>query len=269
MVNNMEEKKNNPNNKSHAFVISVVVILLLISAGIGYLGKSWYNEYSGEKKNSDVETYYTTENTTAKKTAPTVKNPVDFKSLKKTNSDLYAWIKVPGTRVNYPIAQSPTDDFFYLHHDYQKNYLFAGVPYTELCNSKEFYDPITVIYGHNMSSSDGIMFTTLHRFEDAQFFNNHNKFVIYTENRKLTYKIFSVFRYDDRHIMNSFDFSNAVVLRDFQDTLLNPRAIEKNIREGVTLNNNSKVVILSTCCWGDKSVRLLVSGVLVKDERTK
>ena len=265
MVKNMEEK----NTKSRSFVVALIIILLLIAAGIGYLGKVWYNEYSGEKKSSGVETYYTTEKNTAKKVTPTVQNPVDFKSLKKTNSDLYAWIKVPGTRVNYPIAQSPTDDFFYLHHDYQKNYLFAGVPYTEMCNSKTFGDPITIVYGHNMSSSDGIMFTTLHRFENQEFFNKHNKFVIYTENRRLTYKIFSVFRYDDRHIMNSFDFSDAEVLEEFQNTLLNPRAIEKYIREDVTLNKDSKIVILSTCCWGDKSVRLLVSGVLVKDERTK
>lgn len=264
MVNNMEEK----NKKSRVFIISVIIISLLISAGLAYLGKIWYDEYSGEKKSGGVETYYTSEKPT-EKAEPLAQNPIDFKSLRKTNSDLYAWIKVPGTRVNYPVAQSPTDDFFYLHHDYKKNYLFAGTPYTELCNSTSFTDPITIIYGHNMSSSNGTMFTTLHRFENSDFFQKHTNFVIYTVNRKLTYKIFSVFRYDDRHIMNSFDFSEEKVLKEFQTTLLNPRAIEKYVRDDVTLDKDSKVVILSTCCWGDKSVRLLVSGVLVKDERTK
>ncbi len=266
MVNTMEEK----NKKSPAFVIAVAVILILIAAVLGYLGKMWYTDYKAQKISSGVETFYNTTKSAKKKAVkPLADNPIDFKALKKTNSDLYAWIKVPGTKVDYPIAQSPTDDFFYLHHDYLKNYLFEGTLYTELCNSKSFGDPITLIYGHNMYTDDGPMFTTLQRFENQEFFDKHSKFYIYTEKHILTYKIFSVFRYDDRHIMNSFDFSRAEVLKDFQNTLLNPRSIEKYIREDTTLNKDSKVVILSTCCENDKSARLLVSGVLIKNERTK
>lgn len=264
MVNAMEEK----NKKSRSFVIAVCVIVLLIAAGLGYLGRMWYVKHTSEKQSTGLETFYNTTALTQEQT-PLVSNPIDFKTLKKTNSDLYAWIKVPGTKVNYPIAQSPTDDFFYLHHDYKKNYLFEGTLYTELCNSKDFKDPITLIYGHDMYSDDGPMFSTLHRFENQQFFNKHGKFYIYTAGHIFTYKVFSVFRYDDRHIMNSFDFTRDEVLDEFQKMLLNPRAIEKYVRDDTTLNKDSKVVILSTCCENDKSARLLVSGVLVKDERTK
>ena len=264
MVIAMEEKK----KKSRSFIIAVCVIAILITAGLVYLGRMYYIEYTGEKKNTGMQTFYNTSAIT-KQEDKVVPNPIDFKTLKKTNNELYAWIKVPGTRVDYPVAQSASDDFFYLHHDYKKNYLFAGTLYTELCNSKNFDDPITLIYGHNMYTDDGPMFTTLHRFENQQFFDKHNKFYIYTESHILTYKIFSAFRYDDRHIMNSFDFSEEKVLKGFQDTLLNPRTIEKYVRNDTTLDKNSKVVILSTCCENDKSARLLVCGVLVKDERTK
>lgn len=260
----MKEKS----KKSRSFAIVICIILLLIAVGAGYLGRMWYMQYKAEKNSTGLETFYNTTALTQKQT-PLKSNPINFKALKKTNNELYAWIKVPGTNVNYPIAQSASDDFFYLHHDYNKNYLFEGTLYTELCNSKTFSDPITVIYGHNMYTDDGPMFTTLHRFEYQEFFNKHNKFYIYTDGHILTYKIFSSFRYDDRHIMNSFDFSRPEVLKEFQNTLLNPHAIEKFVRDDTTLNKDSKVVILSTCCENDKSARLLVSGVLVKDERTK
>ena len=265
-----QEKKG---KRNPVFWIIVIILSLLILAGLGYLGRMWYLDYSSEKANENVESFYS-ETTTAVPTQSSTKalkeNPVDFKALQAQNNELYAWLKVPGTRVNYPVAQSATDDEFYLHHDYLKNYLFAGTLYTEMCNSKDFSDPITVIYGHNMYASEGTMFTTLHSLEDAGFFRDHKSFTICTPGHVLKYKIFSAFQYDNRHIMNSFDFKlEPKDLSTFQKTMLNPHSMIKNVREGVTLDADSKVVVLSTCFSGDKSVRYLVCGVLEKDEPTK
>ena len=38
--------------------------------------------------------------------------PIDFASLKETNPDIYAWIEIPDTNVNYPIVQSADDDSY-------------------------------------------------------------------------------------------------------------------------------------------------------------
>ena len=42
----------------------------------------------------------------------TVEIPIDFTALKEQNPDVYAWIQVPGTAVDYPILQSPTDNAY-------------------------------------------------------------------------------------------------------------------------------------------------------------
>ena len=266
------EQTEKENKKNPVFWIIVIVLSLLILAGLGYLGRMWYLDYTSEKSAQGVEVYYSETTTAAVQstTRPLKDNPIDFKSLQETNDELYAWLKVPGTRVNYPVAQSATDDEFYLHHDYRKNYLFAGTLYTEFCNKKDFTDPITVIYGHNMYASEGTMFTTLHNFEDAAFFDAHKTFTIYTPKHILTYQIFSAFKYDNRHIMNSFQFDlEPKDVEEFQDTMLHPHSSLKNVRSGVSLDKNSNVVVLSTCFSGDKSVRFVVCGVLVKDEPTK
>lgn len=263
------QKENGSEKRNPVFLIVVALILLLILAGLAYLGRMWYVDYASEKNAKGIEEFIS--ETTAPVQSTTLQladNPVDFASLQEKNSDLYAWIKVPGTRVNYPIAQGD-DDSFYLHHDYLKNYLFAGTIYTELCNSKDFSDPITLVYGHNMYASEGTMFTTLHNFEDKKFFDSHKTFNVYTPGHILTYNIFSVFIYDNRHIMNSYDFSFDKDLNEFQQTMLNPHSVLAYVREGASLDKDSKVVVLSTCCSGDKSVRFLVCGELVKDEPTK
>ena len=275
-LENLKEKEQpeeapEPEKKSHTFLVVVLVLSVLILAGLGYLGRMWYLNYTSEKAGKQIETFYSQTTAAKQKTTQSLKeNPIDFKSLQQTNSELYAWIEVPGTRVNYPIAQSATDDSYYLHHDYMGNNLFAGTIYTELCNKKDFSDPITLVYGHNMYASNGTMFTTLHSFEDKAFFDSHDSFTIYMPGRELTYQIFSAFKFDNRHIMNSYDFEHGTKdLSEFQQIMLQPHSALKNVRSGAQLNEKSKVVVLSTCFLGDKSVRFLVCGVLVKDEPTK
>ncbi len=127
------------------------------------------------------------------------------------NPDIYSWIYIPDTNVNYPVAQSEEEDNFYLDHDVYKNYSFPGTIYTQSCNSLSYNDRVTVLYGHNMLN--GSMFATLYNFSDKTFFDEHPYFYIYTADRKLTYEVVSAFEYDSRHIMNSFDFKDDAVFR--------------------------------------------------------
>ena len=39
-----------------------------------------------------------------------------FGELKKLNKDIVAWIKIPGTRINYPIVQGSDDEEYYIGH---------------------------------------------------------------------------------------------------------------------------------------------------------
>lgn len=197
-------------------------------------------------------------------------NPVDFDSLISKNDEIYAWIKIDDTNVDYPIAQhSAEDEAFYLTHSaVDKSYLKSGAIYTETCNIKDFSDPVTLVYGHNNFGDS--MFTTLHKFEDKDFFDRHEFVYIYTPDRKLTYKVVSAFKYDDRHIMHNNDFSNKENLLEFQNMILNPESDTKNVRENINeaIDENSRIMVLSTCITGDKASRYLVCCLLVHNEKT-
>lgn len=193
-------------------------------------------------------------------------NPIDFDSLTSKNPDIYSWIYIPETNVNYPVCRHNLDDNFYLEHDIYKNYSFAGAIYSQFCNRRDYNDRVTVLYGHNMA--DGSMFADLHKYKDKDFFEANRYFYIYTENRKLTYEIVSAFVYDDRHIMNTFDFSDDEVFLDYLEMIMDPHSMTYNIREGVELDINDKVVVLSTCLNSGEG-RYLVQGVLTNDEITE
>ena len=248
--------------KSKAATLIIVIALIVFLLSLGYICYTFLLDYSAQISYGEVAEI-ATGSTDSSKSDGAASSPVDLESLREINSDVYAWIRVPGTHVDYPIAQSTVNDNYYLHRSIYKRYLFAGMIYTQSCNNRSFTDPVTVIYGHNMRSTT--MFTTLHYFEDAAFFDSHDTFYIYTTDRVLTYKIVSAYKYDNRHIMNSFDFSNPEVLSSYHDYVMNPITTLRNVREGVTLENDSKLVILSTCMSNDKNSRFLVNGVLVND----
>ena len=71
--------------------------------------------------------------------------------------------------------------------------------------------------------------------------------------------------------MNNFNFANPADLQEWQNYVLNPESSAlKNVRTDLdtTVDENSKIVVLSTCITNQKSNRFLVCGVLTEDEET-
>lgn len=256
----MKSEKNEKKNKK-LLIPLILLLILILSFGI-FFGIRAYKDYLARKNAEELTDIYI-ETTVDNR----VENPVDFASLRERNSDVYAWISVPNTEIELPILQSHADDLFYLNRDLDGKKSRLGSLFTQSKNRLDFSDPVTVIYGHNYYS--GGMFTNLHYFEDETFFKENEYFYIYTPDRKLTYHIVSAYKYDDRHILNSFDFSDESVRAEYFDYVLNPLSMLRNVREGVTLSTDDNLVVLSTCLTGGYSGRYLVNGVLVKDEQTK
>lgn len=255
-------------------VVSLVVILLAVGFFLWlFLDGSRqpdYSVYHSSQQTMEATTEPATagtQSTQATTTEALVENPIDFESLQAQNADIYAWIYIPNTGIDLPIVQARAgdDDNFYLHKDINRQYDFKGMIYTQRANAKDFSDPVTVIYGHNML--DGSMFSNLHTFRDPDFFDENAYFYIYTPGHILTYEIVSAYQYDTRHILNSFDFSKQEVFQEYLDYLLNPKSMIADVRDGITLTTDDRIVTLSTCIERG-AARYLVQGVLISDERT-
>ncbi len=204
--------------------------------------------------------------------APLPDNPVDFEPLQAINKDVYAWLYLPmgpeKPDIDLPILQpGPKDDIdYYLHHDINRKYLYAGCLYTQPVNALDFSDRVTVIYGHNMLN--GTMFSNLPVFRDKKFFEAHEFFYIYTPGHILTYRIAATIPFDTRHILNCFDFSDDRVYEDWiENYIVNPKSMVRNFREDLEITTDDRLVILSTCLEHGAS-RYLIEGVLVSDELT-
>ncbi|HIW21126.1 MAG TPA: class B sortase [Candidatus Dorea intestinavium] len=190
--------------------------------------------------------------------------PINFDELKAINPDIYGWVNIAGTEIDYPILQSETDNNYYLRRNSAGEHSIPGCIFTENYNKKDFTDFNTMVYGHYMT--DNTMFGRLISYRDQAFFDSHPEITIYLPDKKLTYEIFAAVQYDDRHIMESFDFNDPFGRLGYIESLKNARSMSNVVKNDVEVNEDSHLITLSTCVPEVETDRFLVVGVLKEDK---
>lgn len=202
---------------------------------------------------------------TAVPAVPLAEIPIDFKTLHETCPDAYAWIRIPDTNIDYPVCQMVEgDQLFYLYHRPDKTDEFAGSIYSENYNKRDFSDPVTVLYGHDMSN--GSMFQNLHFYEGRDFFDNNKNVTVYTPDKVLHYRVFAAYNTSDDHLLlNNDNFRDPEVFEAFEKDILAGNFYSGYVNEDAPLDRNSKILTLSTCNAYDDQ-RYLVQCLLVESE---
>lgn len=267
---NNDKKKKGGLRRIIVLILAVAAVICLV-AGIRQLHdeKSAGSEYkevreSAERDVSTAETAVTAASSAAAgTTAAAAEVPIDFTELQKRNPDAYAWIRIPDTVIDYPVLQSADDDNYYLNHSIDRQEQKAGALFTQATyNKKDFSDPNTVIYGHNMRNLS--MFGSLKDYRDHDFYENHRTIEVYLPGKVLTYRVFAAYDYDDRHILMSYDFSDRKVFKEYLQDILSRKSMSNNIDTGAGVTADSKIITLSTCN-GINDQRFLVQAVLVDE----
>ncbi|MCI7322051.1 MAG: class B sortase [Lachnospiraceae bacterium] len=194
---------------------------------------------------------------------PPLKN-LEWEALKQVNPDIYAWICIPGTQVDYPILQHPSDDSYYLKYNMNGTRGYPGCIYTEKLNEKDFTDFNTVIYGHNMRNQT--MFASLHDFEEGDFFANNPYIYVYTKDEVLVYEIFAAWLADDAHILKNNDFSTEQGRAAYLTDILKNYSSSGNMRNDLEVTTDSHILTLSTCMKRKPHNRFLVQAVLLNED---
>ncbi len=188
---------------------------------------------------------------------------LDWEALHAENGDIYAWLYIPGTSIDYPVLQHPEDDSYYLGHNLDGSQGYPGCIYTERLNSKDFTDQNTVIYGHDLN--DGTMFHTLHSYKDKNFFEANRYAYIYTPEQVFIYDIFAAYESGDEHILYTYGFAGDSGFQEYLDMIFLSRDAGAHFRDGVEVDASDRIITLSTCLDTKPDKRYLVQGVLVNE----
>lgn len=186
----------------------------------------------------------------------------DYAAIYEENNHVVGWIKIEGTKVNYPVMQTPEEPNYYLKRNFNGKYSEHGCIYArEECDINEPSDNIT-LYGHNML--DGSMFAALLDYEDKATWEYNPLIFFDTLHEYHVYKIFAVFK-TTASIDEGFKYHNMIDALDEED-FNNFIATAKELSfydTGITPEYGDKIICLSTCEYTLKNGRFVVAAVRI------
>lgn len=258
--------------KRKIVIIAAFTLAVLTVAGIYFL---MYFNRQNEEKDQDTTTAETTvpettedvtEPVTEADTEPVYVSPKDFSSLRETYPHIHGWLEVPGSYIDYPIIQHPTDDTYYDRLAADGTYSVNGCIYTEhIYNRSDFEDPVTVLYGHYVGYTDNYQFFGgLQEMYTAENYENYKKITVYHEEKELHYEFYAAVHYDDEHIPWNYDFSDPESYNTFLSKVQSIQNWDSVFNPDVTVTPEDKLLIFSTCYNGDPSSRFIVISKLVE-----
>lgn len=166
---------------------------------------------------------------------------VNFTELLKKNPDTVGWIKVDGTKVNYPIVQAEDNDY-YLSHAFNKRSNAGGWVFADYRVDFKDFGRNTIIYGHNMNNKT--MFGSIPNMLYSGYLNNSNNYYIKisTPTSNTVWKVFSVYTIEPEVYYLKTNFRTEPY-----ENFLNIIKDRSIYNFGIEVTPDDKILTLSTC----------------------
>ena len=171
-----------------------------------------------------------------------------FTQLYEENHDFAGWLRIPGTKIDYPVMSREGDNNYYLDKNFEGQQDKNGLLILDYRNDVTADRQNLIIYGHNMRT--GVMFGTLKNYKDKSFCEEHMTIRFDTLYEECEYRVVAamlgsvayededVFRYYDAIDINTEENFNA-----FKDNMMSNAIYTTD--ETITYGDNC--LILSTC----------------------
>lgn len=176
---------------------------------------------------------------------------VDFEKLKQENSDIVGWLYSTNTPINYPVVQG-TDNEFYVHTLVNKKKGSSGTLFMDYRNDKNIGDYNTIIYGHNMKNTT--MFGTIKKYRNQSYYDEHKIMYYITPEKSYKVELFTGYT-------TSID-SNIYDLDKLDKNKIEDLKKKSNFQNDVIVNEEDKILTLSTCAYDYEDARYILMGVL-------
>lgn len=187
---------------------------------------------------------------------------IDYDGLMATNSEFVGVIYIPVLNLTYPTAQSTGNDK-YLHTTFEGTRNASGCIFLDCAASKDFSDPNSFIFGHNMKN--GTMFGSLKQFLQKEELCDEDPYIyIYQKDQVLVYRIFAYYTipvrddvYDD---FSGDDGYDAYVADAGKHSVYHSSKEEK-----IDWSSRPKLLTLSTCYATGHVNNFIVQAALVEN----
>ena len=187
---------------------------------------------------------------------PDSSNNLSFEELKLKNKDVFAWIDIYGTKIDYPIVQGQ-DNSEYLNKTVLGEFSTAGSIFLDHRNDKEFTDFQDILYGHYMAERK--MFGDMELFKDKSFFDTHKYGVIHRADKPSIGIEFFAFM---KTVGTDKTILSPAKLKEEKSDLVKHIYESATYSRDIDFSNNENIIILDTCDLSITNGRYILAGKL-------
>lgn len=192
-----------------------------------------------------------------------------YAGLYTANPDIIGWIKIKGTRINYPVMQTQNDPEFYLRRNFKKEYSVSGTPFMDAMSDIFIPTCNWTIYGHHMK--DGTMFKDLVKYADYEFYKKHKyiKFDTIYKGGQGTYEVVAAFYTQiyssEDNVFKYYQYPGITTEAEFTEYVNGIKKMSE-YNTGVEVQYGDQLITLSTCNYhvGDGKGRFAVVAKRIK-----
>ena len=184
---------------------------------------------------------------------------VDLSAYLAQNPDFVAWLRIPGTNVDYPVVQTDDPDD-YLNHTFSGKSSVVGTLFSLADADYAAPGRNIAIYGHHLRSSDEKMFTSLMRYKNPDFYEDNKTVMLDSLYRHREYTIFAVMNMK----VGDWEPSRTTFSGDAAFMAFVNRAKSESLYDtGVEVGADDHILTLITCdrSYAGKEGRLVILAV--------
>lgn len=184
----------------------------------------------------------------------------DIVSIYNVNPETVAWLTVPNTNIDYAVVQT-TNNKYYLTHNIYMEEDNNGWVFMDYRNNVNLLSDNIIIYAHNRYYS-GVMFGTLQNTMRYNWYTDPNNQIITlrTMYDELKYQVFSIYK-----VEVTTDYLQVIFSSNEEKLEMFNMVKDRSMYDfGITLNEDDKIITLSTCA--DENNRYVLHAVLINDE---
>lgn len=185
----------------------------------------------------------------------------EYRKLYEGNNDLYGWLRIDGTNIDYPIMQTPDRPNYYLRKNWAGEYSIKGIPYVD--ERVDENSENVLVYGHNMD--DNTMFGSLPEYKDILYYKNHKYIEFNTIYERARYEVISVSKtvaLEDSELATTTEYyvyqHVELDTPDEFNKYLDYIKQNEYFDTGVTAKYGDRLLTLSTCDYWTEGARLLI-----------
>lgn len=185
----------------------------------------------------------------------------EYEKLYEENNDLYGWLRIEETVIDYPVMHTPENPNYYIHKNWEKEESNAGTPFVDTRTILGETEN-TIIYAHNMKNRT--MFGSLREYKDKTYYEKHKYIEFDTIYEKSKYEIIAVSKavvyYEKEPPKGEYLFYEHTELGSKGEFDAYVKTAKENayFETGVTAEYGDKLITLCTCDYWTDNARLLV-----------